>query len=196
MPGPSAGHATPAPVVLQRPRPSPRPPRGVRSGAHPAETLPRQRHPDPGGAPFGRWAGALGPKEVVHAGASPAEVWGVRALMNGLLGANAFDGQVSKTHQPDRQSATHRISLAERGGFEPPRPVTQPAAFRVRCDRPLCHLSRPVSEAKKPAPGRDAPRGAGRRFRTWLAASKRWRAAAQQFVSAVRHPWLTSDLGA
>ena len=32
--------------------------------------------------------------------------------------------------------------LAERGGFEPPRPVTQSAAFRVRCVQPLCHLSK------------------------------------------------------
>ena len=31
--------------------------------------------------------------------------------------------------------------MAERGGFEPPRPVTQSAAFRVRCFQPLSHLS-------------------------------------------------------
>jgi hypothetical protein len=48
-------------------------------------------------------------------------------------------------------------SLAERGGFEPPRPVTQSAAFRVRCIQPLCHLSSRTVDTRrlKPMQGLD-----------------------------------------
>ena len=83
------------------------------------------------------------------------EVWLSPFRQRHALGSSSHDGSKTLIYSailtlggtdwhtvPLLVSDAGKDQLAERGGFEPPRPVTQSAAFRVRCIQPLCHLSK------------------------------------------------------
>ena len=54
----------------------------------------------------------------------------------------------------ERRRTMAKGSLAEREGFEPPIGLAPMPHFRVRCIRPLCHLSKPLIQSSTARPGR------------------------------------------